>query len=267
MDAAETNLPPAARDAFFELMAYPVKAAAAMNEKCLAGSPAAADEIHRLTAIYNNQIAGGKWRNMMSDNPRGQLPVGAPPVATLPGADTAAENHRIVMEAEDASAFVPGRDAHWRKIIGLGYNGAAVGICLGTAAVRSTPERILADSPCLQFKMELPQPGDWRVTVRALPTFSVATGQPQRYAIAFDDASPQLIALPLSQDEHNPVWQENVLRNADFTTSRHAVTAAGGHTLKIWMVDPGLVIDAVAVETGAGIQPSYLWPAERRIQP
>ena len=308
VDAAETNLPPAARDAFFELMAYPVKAAAAMNEKCLAGSPAAADEIHRLTAIYNNQIAGGKWRNMMSDNPRGQLnvaagvspavepgvppggkppgsaeaaaqpggnpggkmppsTVGGTPAATLPGADTAVENHRIVMEAEDASAFMPGRDANWRKIIGLGYNGAAVGIFPATAAVHSTPERILAESPCLQFKMQLPQPGDWRVTVRALPTFSVATGQPQRYAIAFDDASPQLIALPLSQDEHNPVWQENVLRNADFTTSRHAVTAAGGHTLKIWMVDPGLVIDAVAVETGAGIQPSYLWPAERRIQP
>ncbi len=58
-DAVVQKLPLEARDAFFELVAYPVKAAAAMNEKCLVGSPSAADEIKRLTKIYNEQTAGG----------------------------------------------------------------------------------------------------------------------------------------------------------------------------------------------------------------
>ena len=45
VDAVEKQLPRELRDSFFELVAYPVKAAAAMNEKCLAGSQTAADEI------------------------------------------------------------------------------------------------------------------------------------------------------------------------------------------------------------------------------
>ncbi len=257
------DLPPESRDAFFELVAYPVESAASMNEKVLAGLQVAADEIHRLTKIYNEQTAGSKWRGMMSDNPRKQVDLGVPKGFATAAADLPATNNFIVMEAEHATAFVPGTDARWQKIIGLGYNGEAVAIFPATVAVRATPEKILAESPCLQFHISISTPGDWRVTVRALPTFSVETGKPQRYAIAFDDAPPQIISLPLSQDERNRVWQENVLRNAALTTSTHAVAAVGQHTLKIWMVDPGIVLDAVAAQTGGG-RLGYVWPAEKR---
>ena len=280
---AETNLPPEFRDAFFELVGYPVRAAAAMNEKCLAGSAPAAAEIHRLTAIYNQQIAGGKWRNMMSANPRGLVDFGVPanspagmaagqtdgfhPVAAnlVNGADFVEDQRRIIMEADHASQFVTGLDAAWKPISGLGYNGAAVAVFPVTTAVRSTPEKILAESPCLQFNLWLQSPGGWQVIVRALPTFSVETGQPQRYAIAFDEASPQIISLPASTSEADKTWQENVLRNAVLTTSLHSIAAAGPHTLKIWMVDPGIVLDTVAAL--AGDQPSlgYVWPAETRV--
>ncbi len=264
VDVAEPKLPPESRDAFFELVGYPVKAAAAMNEKCLAGSQPAAEEIHRLTKIYNEQTAGGKWREMMSDNPRGQLTVaaGGSPAATFNGAEFTEANHRVVIEAEHASAFIPGQDARWQKIIGLGYNGEAVSVFPTTVAVRTEPQKILKESPCLQFKIDFQSAGDWKVTVRALPTFSVATGQPQRYAIALDDAPVQIISLPLSLDERNRPWQENVLRNAALTTSTHTVAGAGRHTLKIWMVDPGIVLDAIAAEAGGGERLGYIWPAE-----
>jgi glycosyl hydrolase family 115 (putative glucuronidase)/glycosyl hydrolase family 115 len=287
VDNVETNLPPNARDAFFELIGYPVKAAAAMHEKYLASSQTAADEIHRLTDRYNNQIAGGKWRYMMSDNPRGQLDSGVPKVPVIdtnaarleqekwafpnrsnltnfPGADFVERNHWIIMEAENASTFVSGKDAKWRKIFGLGYNNESVDTFPVTVPVRSDPEKIIAESPCLQFKMGLQSPGDWRITVRALPTFSVDTGKPQRYAIAIDDQPMQIISLPLSQDERNHTWGENVLRNAALTTSRHTIAKPGVHTLKIWMVDPGIVLDTVAAENGSTEKLGYVWPDETR---
>jgi len=284
VDAVEKNLPPESHDAFFELVGYPVKAAAAMNEKCLAGSQAAADEIERLTDRYNNQTANGKWRHMMSANPRGQLdwkvsksqltetmpvdrssvPGTQPNAAALAGADFGEADHRVVMAAEHASAFIPGQDARWQTITGLGYHGGAVAIFPVTVPVRAEPEKIRQESPCLHYKINFQHPGDWRITVRTLPTFSVATGQPQRYAIALDDQPLQIISLPASLDEHNRVWQENVLRNAALPASQHAVAAAGFHTLKIWMVDPGIVIDAVAAEDGAGPKLGYVWPAETR---
>jgi hypothetical protein len=117
----------------------------------------------------------------------------------------------------------------------------------------------------LQFKIYFQTAGDWKFTVRALPTFSVETGRPQRYAIALDAEPPQIISLPASMDERNRQWQENVLRNAALTSSVHAITQPGLHTLKIWMVDPGLVLDAIAAENGTDQKLGYVWPEETSV--
>jgi hypothetical protein len=312
VDAVEKNLPGESRDAFFELVGYPVRAAALANEKNLAPAKAqhAQNEIQRLTGVYNNQIANGKWHYMMSDNPRNQLvaaagilpaiepgvppggtgmagtarvensegssssndipggrmppaTAGETPAATSGGADFVEDNHRLVMEAEHASAFLPGQDARWRKIIGLGYNGEAVSVFPTLVPVRDEPRKILSESPCLLYKIWIQHPGDWTFTVRALPTFSVETGQPQRYAIALDDEPPKIVSLPASQSETDRRWQENVLRNAAMTTSDHAIAHPGLHTLKLWMVDPGIVIDTIIGDGGNGPL-GYSWPPETR---
>ena len=95
----EAMLPADRRDAWFELVRYPVEGAALMNKKWLyaqharryaaeglvaAGEYAEAsrqayDSICLLTDRYNGEIAGGKWREMMSMSPR-SLPVFAAPV-------------------------------------------------------------------------------------------------------------------------------------------------------------------------------------------
>ena len=258
--AVEKNIAPELHDTFFELVEYPVKAAALENEKFLAPqkSASAQTKIDGLTDFYNQPLAGGKWRGMMSDNPRKQLDYQSATNAVIEGT-----NPYIVIEAEHA-AFVPGKDACWQKISGLGYDGEAVAIFPTTVAVRNTPEKVLAESPCLQFKLDLKTAGDWKFIVRALPTFSVETGKPQRYAIALDDATPKIISLPLSQDERNRVWGENVLRNAALTSSVHPVASAGQHTLKIWMVDPGIVLDAVAAVAGDVSELGYVWPTETK---
>jgi hypothetical protein len=278
--AMERKLPPELQDAFFEMVGYPVRAAALATLRVIAPEKRqdAQDEIERLTAVYNNQIACGKWHGMMSCNPRGQVTVvtGGPP-ATVPstssanppparhdGADFVEDNHRVVMEAEHASAFVPGRDTRWRIITGLGYNGAAVGVFPTLTPVCDTPEKILARSPCLQYKIWIEHPGDWKCTVRALPTFSVESGKPQRYAIALDDTPPQIVSLPASLSETDRHWQENVLRNAAPTESVHAIAQTGLHTLKIWMVDPGIVLDTIIIGDGGAAPLGYVWPSETR---
>jgi hypothetical protein len=324
-EAAGKSLPPEMQDAFFELVGYPVEAAAAMNEECLAldeyytgtnqdranlqkEAALARLKINGLTAIYNNRLADGKWRYMMSDNPRNQLELkipasrtGVPPVSnslvpnspegkiagndiTQPTdesmkmetggtpvlqlqADFVEENHHVVMEAEHASACVPGKDAHWQKIIGVGYNGEAMTIFPTQVPIRETPKDIWSESSCLQYIMWIEHAGHWQFTVRALPTFSVKTGQPQRYAIAVDDEPPQIVRLPASQSETDGQWQENVLRNAALATSVHAIARPGRHTLRIWMVDPGIVLDTIAGRIGPQQNLGYTWPAETRRPP
>jgi len=289
VDAVGTNLPPESHDAFFELVSYPVRCAALANEKFLAPEQAqtAQTEIQRLTDIYNNQIADGKWRFMMSDNPHGLLASGrgsvirtnsdhggAPPL-TKPrsqfatdavkanlGADFVEENQRVVLEAAHASTFISGKDANWQKITGLGYSGEAVSVFPATVAVRADLKKILTESPCLLYKIYFQSAGDWQVAVRALPTFSVETGKPQRYAIAFDDAPPQIISLPFSMSETDRRWQEDVLCNAALTSSVHFIAQRGPHTLKIWMVDPGIVLDTIFAKNGGVEDRGYVGPPE-----
>jgi hypothetical protein len=88
------KMPDRLKDAFFELIGYKVTGASNMNKKILyayksriyeklgrtsantyaAKAEKAFDRIKEITNIYNNIIADGKWKNMMTYNPR-QLPV------------------------------------------------------------------------------------------------------------------------------------------------------------------------------------------------
>ena len=69
-------LPADKRDAFFQLVKYPVQGAAQMNFKflCPDRCQAAYDSIQALTHIYNKVCANGKWDGIMDASPR-RLPV------------------------------------------------------------------------------------------------------------------------------------------------------------------------------------------------
>jgi hypothetical protein len=43
--------------------------------------------------------------------------------------------------------------------------------------------------------------------------------------------------------------------------SSHKVTSSGYHTLKVWSLDQGVVLQKIVVDTG-GVRPSYLGPPE-----
>ncbi len=86
--------------------------------------------------------------------------------------------------------------------------------------------------------------GEWRIQVRLLPTWPQATGQPGRITVAVDDGAPTVLALPAYQNEKDPVWQEDVLRNTAIVKTS-TVLSAGSHVLRIGALDPGVVLDSM----------------------
>ena len=100
--ALETRVPKNLRDAYYQLLLYPVRGAAAQNEKILAawrsrkatelGLPVAkqwadrAEAAHRrlsdATRLYNETVTGGKWRGMMTSKV-GNGAMGSPQVGKV----------------------------------------------------------------------------------------------------------------------------------------------------------------------------------------
>ena len=91
------------------------------------------------------------------------------------------------------------------------------------------------------------------------PTLNFVPGRGLRYAVSFDDQKLQIIDA-LAQNSLQD-WETSVKDNVRKSVSKHNVGGTGYHTLKLWMVDPGVVVEKIVVNLG-GVRPSYLGPVK-----
>jgi hypothetical protein len=112
--------------------------------------------------------------------------------------------------------------------------------------------------------MHFRSPREVNVTGVFGPTLNFIPGRDLRYAVSLDDAPPQIVTLVPKEfiaQHGDMVWEKTVADNAHHSLSRHVVASPGYHTLKLWMVDPGVVLQKLIVDCG-GLRPSYLGPPE-----
>lgn len=120
------------------------------------------------------------------------------------------------------------------------------------------------NSPCLEYQMYLFTAGEAAVTVITAPTLNFIPDRPVRYAVSFDDEAPQVVTLVprgYKAQNGNRAWEKSVADNAHSAVSKHTLAQSGYHTLKIWMIDPAIVLQKIVVDLG-GEKPSYLGPPE-----
>jgi hypothetical protein len=106
--------------------------------------------------------------------------------------------------------------------------------------------------------------GTTQVSVVTSPVLNFMPERGIHYAVSFDDDPPQIVTLvPAIYTAQNGSqdWETSVKNNVRMTKSSHVIDQAGWHTLKIWMVDPGMVLEKIIVDCG-GARPSYLGPPE-----
>jgi hypothetical protein len=70
-----------------------------------------------------------------------------------------------------------------------------------------------------------------------------------------------VVRLGVDAQDQNREWAQSVENNARTAHAKLDFTKPGHHTLKIWMVDPGVVLQKIVVDAG-GLRPSYLGPPE-----
>jgi hypothetical protein len=166
----------------------------------------------------------------------------------------------VSIEAEHFTKNLDAGENRWIKIPDYGHTLSAMRAD-GPVDVQATPGK---DSPCLEYKMYLFNAGKVEVESEVGPTLNFIPGRPLRYAVSFDDETPQVVTIVpanFNAGNGNRDWEESVKNNCRHVQSTHAISQPGYHTLKIWMVDPAVVLEKLVVNT-SGVRPSHLGPPE-----
>jgi hypothetical protein len=243
-NALYDQLPAENKDSFYELVVYPVRCSALMNERWLSPDPAEAqkayDQIQDQTGYFNWGLEGAKWAGMMSADPHNQLVFQPPSVTATSGTSAAATAMapagEITLTAANPDHESGGKGASWKVIAGLGWSGKSIALWPTTAAVGAAK---------LQYHVSIPKDGSVRVSADCIPTHALNPGTQLRYSIAFDHEPPQTVDIDTAEFSHP--WSVNVLRAAAIGITTHTL-AAGDHTLTLRPLDPGVVFDRILID-------------------
>jgi hypothetical protein len=166
----------------------------------------------------------------------------------------------VSVEAALYTKKIDAGPVRWDEIPNLGRTLSAMTIFPVTAASVTPPE----NSPCLEYQMYLFHPGEVEVEAIVDPTLNFVQGRGLRFALSFDEQPLQIVtAVPenYTARDGNRDWEATVKDSVRKVKTTFTLANPGYHTLKFWMVDPGVVLQKIVVNTG-GVKPSYLGPPE-----
>ncbi len=175
-------------------------------------------------------------------------------------------NGYISIEAEHYSRAVDTPPVSWERIPDLGRTLSG----MTSMPVRVGPRVPGGVNPRLEYRLYTFSSGDVKVQAYLSPTLDLFGDSRQpggrlRYAISMDSEQPQILEVnggdTVPDWRYSTRWMMGVSDNIRIVTSRHTLAGSGEHVLKFWMVDPGVVLQKLVVETGS-MGESYLGPPE-----
>ena len=175
----------------------------------------------------------------------------------------------IVIEAEHWSNPInPSDDLTYEILPGSGRTLSGVTLFPVTADSQ-TPE----EGPGLEYNIytftdpayvhALSENGKLNITLVTTTSLNTIPDRPLKYAVQLDDQPVQSVVYIEDQPEGaNPTgWLAAVANNAWTSTTRWDYEEAGEHTLRVWALEPGVVMTTLWVNLG-GVRTSYLGPLE-----
>ena len=106
---------------------------------------------------------------------------------------------------------------------------------------------------------------DVSVTVYLAPSENANPNSPNRYSISIDEAAPTTVQpVPKTNGSSQPAgWADAVIRGAYVKSSKVGKLAPGKHELKVWLLEPTMVVTKVVIDLG-GVKSSLMGPPESK---
>ncbi|MGK6341379.1 glycosyl hydrolase 115 family protein [Chryseobacterium sp. DT-3] len=278
------RIPAEYQDAYYQLVLYPIDAcsnlyemyyAVAKNKELAAKKDIKAnyyaDKVKEcfernayLDNKYNNEIADGKWTHMMD-----QMKIGynnwfdgkvniMPEVTYVSEADVPKEkvfsekNGYVSIEAENFARMNNSDRIHWEIIPGFGKTKSGV----TTFPQNAYPKA--SENMYLEYDINFESKGQFEIQLLLAPTLNFNHNKGLRYEISFDGETPQTVNFNGHYKGELGRWQsEHMIRSI----TKHQISQPGKHTLRLRVLEPGIVLEKILIDTG-GLKPSYLGAPE-----
>ena len=98
----------------------------------------------------------------------------------------------------------------------------------------------------MEYEIELKE-GYNQIEIRTLPTLHVYEGRDARYAARLDDNDAEVFSI--HTEDFSAEWRKNVLRGYSFRRMEARAAKAGKHMLRIYFLDPGIVIQEIRINS------------------
>lgn len=290
-EVLRNKLPESMQDAYYQLVYYPIVASAGVAQiynYATTGDSLSIELLmnrdKELSDYYNNVMAGGKWKGMMSDNHIGYTQWSIPENNRNPLTLGMQVNHNLAATRSNSEIAIPayrysrsseGENAKWIFLPDLGRGNGCMGID-NVMAASSTDGKGAA----LEYDFTMPEQHDQlTIALGILPTQDVYPARGLRIGVQIDEQpmitvdarqglhdefreyTPQnlavskvLKALPKEpQLALNGWWNgKKLLRRTEVFDNQRWLTATvsakqGPHTLRIIMIDPEIVLEQVVI--------------------
>ncbi|MCB9056164.1 MAG: glycosyl hydrolase 115 family protein [Chitinophagales bacterium] len=168
-------------------------------------------------------------------------------------------NNYVSINADHFTKAVNSNGIKWQVLSDHGRTGSSI----TTFPVIAKEQSISNTSPHVEYEFYTYSVDSFKVNAYFSPTYNFHdTDDGLQYAISVDDETPQIISINReSKGNEGGIMYNWVANNIIIKNSAHNIHKAGKHTLKYWMIDPGIVLQKLVLDFG-GVNPSYLGPPE-----
>jgi hypothetical protein len=167
----------------------------------------------------------------------------------------------ISIEAEHYAKNIEHGDRKWLIVEDYGLTLSGMRATAPADSPAATPGK---DAPCLEYPIYLFSKDTAKLILITSPLLNIIPGRDIKLAVSLDDEAPHYITnVPdkFKLDGPDSNWAKTVVNQARYCRTTLNITKSGYHMLKVWMIDPGVVVEKIMMNMG-GLKPCYLGAPE-----
>ena len=162
----------------------------------------------------------------------------------------------ISMEAPNYNRAVGSRPVQWKILPNYGKTLGGVMPVPVTSAV----QQLNTNTAHLEYDIYVHDTGTFYLNTFISPTIDFTNTDGLKFAVSVDDQTPVIVNISTDYSTGN-AWRQSVAANIKIFKTALKFDNPGKHTLKYWMISPGVVLQKLVLDLG-GLKPAFLGPPE-----